>query len=342
MSNRDIIVIGGSAGATTPLKALVQTFPADLEAAVFVVLHTPARSLGILSTVLAAAGKLPVVQSEDGMAVRPGHIYLAVPDRHLLVRDGAIRLGRGPRENMARPAIDPLFRSAAIAYGARVVGVILSGFLNDGADGLAAVKRCGGLAIVQDPIDAVASEMPQSAMDATAVDVCVPGARLGDVLSDIVKEQAGTSLPIPPELRIEVDIAAGERVDSEIMQRIADPMALSCPACGGVLSGIRDSKPLRFRCQVGHGYTAAALAQQQESSLDEAMRVALRIIEERAELVLKMAEDARRNHRPAVVEMYEDRGREYRTYAETLRKAVIASLDFSPPAGPKGGEVPET
>jgi two-component system chemotaxis response regulator CheB len=164
MGNRDIIVIGGSSGATAPLRTILGALPEDLPAAVFIVLHIPARSLGILATVASAAGRLPVHPATDGIPITPGNVYLGVPDHHLIVAGGHIRLGRGPRENMARPAIDPLFRSAAASYGSRVIGVVLSGFLNDGPSGLEAIKRCGGVAVVQDPADAIADEMPRSAL----------------------------------------------------------------------------------------------------------------------------------------------------------------------------------
>ncbi|ACA20477.1 CheB methylesterase [Methylobacterium sp. 4-46] len=337
MTNRDIIVIGGSAGATVPLKALLRALPADLPAAVLVVLHIPARSLGLLATVTSAASRLPVETAQDGMAIRPGHIYLGVPDRHLLLVDGVIRLGRGPRENMVRPAIDPLFRSAAIAYGPRVIGVVLSGLLNDGAAGLDAIKACGGLALVQDPADAVADEMPLAALAAAAVDLAVPGARLGDVLSDLARETPGPRLPVPPEIRIEVDIAAGERVGSGVLRQIADPAPLTCPHCCGVLSEVRGSKPVRFRCQVGHALTAEALAKEQEAAVDEAMRVALRIVEERADLVARMAEDGRRSGRRAVAEMYEARAAEYRGYGETIRRAILSAMPQPGAADPGDG-----
>ncbi len=340
MSNRDIIVIGGSSGATTPLKAILGALPADLPAAVFIVLHIPARSIGILSTVASAAGPLPVHQATDGMAIKPGNVYLAVPDHHLILTRDGIRLGSGPRENMARPAIDPLFRSAAAAYGPRVIAVVLSGFLNDGASGLEAVKRCGGIAIVQDPADAIADEMPRSALEAAMVDLSIPGARLGDVLSDLAREPAGPGVPVPPEIRLEVEIAAGERVDSEVIRKFSDPAALTCPSCGGVLSAIRDAKPLRFRCQVGHTFTADVLAKEQESAIDEALRVALRIVEERAELVSRMARDGERSGRRAVAEMYEARAAEYRHYADTLRRAVLQSLEPSGSQVDEGGQIP--
>jgi two-component system, chemotaxis family, protein-glutamate methylesterase/glutaminase len=326
LRNRDIIVIGGSSGATAPLKAILGALPIDLPAAVFIVLHIPARSIGILATVASATARLPVQQATDGMPIAPGNIYLAAPDHHLILTEGRMRLGRGPRENMARPAIDPLFRSAAASYGPRVIGVILSGLLNDGASGLEAVKRCGGVALVQDPADALADEMPRSAMQATTVDLSVPSARIGDVLSDLAREPPGPGVPIPPDIRLEVDIAAGERVDSEVVRRFADPAALTCSACGGVLSAVRGARPLRFRCQVGHGLTADVLAKEQENAVDEALRVALRVIEERAELVARMAEDGRNSGRRAVAEMYEERAAEYRRYAETIRRAVLMSM----------------
>jgi two-component system chemotaxis response regulator CheB len=326
MSNRDIIVIGGSAGATAPLKEILGRLPTDIPAAIFIVLHIPAHGIGVLSTVASAAGKLPVRQAESGMIIENGKVYLAAPDHHLLLADHHIMLGRGPRENMVRPAIDPLFRSAALHYGPRVIGVVLSGLLSDGAAGLSAIKRCGGFALVQDPKDAIADEMPLRALEATTADLCVPGAKIGDVLSDLARETAGTALPVPPEIQLEVEIAAGERVDSEKLRPVARPAALTCPACGGVLSQLNGS-PLRFRCQVGHAYSADALAKEQESSVDEALRVALRIIEERAELVHRMAEDARHSGRRAVAQMYDARAVEYREYADTIRRVMLQSLD---------------
>ncbi len=338
LNNRNIIVIGGSSGATAPIKTILGALPPDLPAAVFIVLHIPTRSIGVLATVAAAAGRLPVHQATDGMPIVPGNVYLAAPDHHLILTEGQMKLGRGPRENMARPAIDPLFRSAAVAYRSRVIGVILSGLLNDGASGLEAVKRCGGLALVQDPADAIADEMPRSAMQATTVDLSVPSARIGAVLSELVREPAGPGVPIPPDIRLEVAIAAGERVDTEVMQRLADPAALTCPSCGGVMSRLRNGKPLRFRCQVGHSMAAEVLAKEQENAVDEALRVALRVIEERAELVTRMAQDGRMSGRRVVAELYEERAQEYRRYADTIRRAVLMSMAPTTPSDDEGGQ----
>jgi two-component system chemotaxis response regulator CheB len=330
MANRDIIVIGGSAGAIVPLRQIVGALPADLQAAVFVVLHIPAQGVGMLSRMASAAGRLPVFQAENGMVIRNGHIYVAAPDHHLLVCKSHLMLGRGPRENMARPAVDPLFRSAALHYGSRVIGVILSGLLSDGAAGLNAVKRCGGTTVVQDPGDAIEEEMPRRAIEATTVDLCAPGARIGEVLVDLVSEPADAPPPVPPEVGREVEIAAGGRSGSGTMAGIIEPSSLTCPACGGVLSEVKMGKPLRFRCQVGHAYTADALAAEQESQVDEVLRIALRIIEERAELVQRMAEDGRRSGRVAVARMCDSRAMEYRDYADTIRRFMLQSLDPEP------------
>jgi len=327
MSNRDIIVIGGSSGATAPLKRILADLHPDVPAAVFIVLHIPAQGLGILSTVAAATSRLPVHQAVDGMKFERGHVYLGAPDHHLLLSGDHIQLGRGPRENMVRPAIDALFRSAALHHGPRVIGVVLSGLLSDGAAGLNAIKRCGGTVVVQDPAEAIAAEMPKRALEATMADLCVTAARLGDVLSELAREPPGAVLPIAPDIRLEVEIAAGERIGSAPLADIADPAALTCPSCGGVLSEVREARPARFRCQVGHAYTADALAKEQEGQVDEALRVALRIIEERAELVHRMAADGRRSGRSAVAEMYALRAAEYREYADMIRRVVLKSLD---------------
>jgi len=226
---------------------------------------------------------------------------------------------------MARPAIDALFRSAAACYGPRVIGIVLSGLLSDGASGLDAIKRCGGMAVVQDPAEAAEGEMPLRALEAVTADLVAPAASIGAMVADIVGEGVGPPLPIPHDILLEVDIAAGDRMGTEL-RRFAEAATLTCPDCGGVLSTVKTGNPLRFRCQVGHAFAAEVLANEQESSVDEALRVALRIVEERAELVSRMADEGRRAGRRAVAEMYEDRAREYRGHAEVIRRAVMNSL----------------
>ena len=299
--------------------------PADFPASVFVATHVPMSGPGYLADALASAGPLPVSRAADGLPVERGRVYAAVPDRHLLLVDGIMRLGEGPRENLTRPAIDPLFRSAALAYGPRAVGVVLSGMLNDGASGLSAIKACGGTAVVQHPLDAHADQMPLAALEAVNVDNVVSASDLGRLLAELVASDAGEAVPCPDNLALEVDIAAGTRLGSQALREIADPSAMSCPDCQGVLSEIRDEHPLRYRCQIGHGYTAEVL-EARGNEVSEAMRVALRIMEERVTLVTRMAEDARSANRTAVAELYEARAQEYSRYAGVLRDAAVATL----------------
>ncbi len=211
-AKKDIIVIGGSAGSSAALKTLLADLPRDLPASVFISTHIPAHSPSLLADVLAGRAALPVAQAVDGQPIETGRVYVAPPDRHLLLINGTIRLGLGPRENMVRPAIDPFFRSAALTYGARVIGVVLSGMLNDGAAGLYAIKARGGTAVVQHPIDAEADQMPLAALEAVEVDHVAAAADLGTLLCSLVGTTAETSPAADDRLELEVEIAAGVRL----------------------------------------------------------------------------------------------------------------------------------
>jgi two-component system, chemotaxis family, protein-glutamate methylesterase/glutaminase len=325
MPKKDIVVIGGSAGSHLVLQQIVSDLPADLPASIFVATHMPAGGVSLLADVLSRVSQMPIARAVDGQPIEPGRIYVAVPDHHLLVIDGTVRFGNGPRENMTRPAIDPLFRSAALFHGPRAVGVVLSGLLNDGASGLSAIKACGGTAVVQYPLDAHADQMPLSALEMVDADEVAPAADLGRVLAQIVGENAGAEQHCPDNLPLEVQIAAGARLGAEALLKIADPTALTCPDCQGVLSEVRAEQPLRFRCQIGHAMTAEVL-KSRAGDVHEALTIALRIMEERVTLVTRMAEDARRMSRSSVAELYDGRVEEYGRYAAVLRDAATASL----------------
>ena len=325
MANRDIVVIGGSAGSGAALKRIVADLPADLPASIFIATHVAARSSAYVAEMLEGIGPLPVGAAIDGQPIEKSHIYVAVPDRHLLLLNGTITLGEGSRENMARPAVDPLFRSAALSYGGRAVGVILSGMLNDGASGLAAIKQCGGTALVQHPLDAAAAQMPLAALEAVDADGVASAADMAGLIAETVAAQAGPDLPPPDALRLEVQIAAGLRLGSDTLGTIADPSPIICPDCNGVLSEMRGAHPLRYRCQIGHARTAESLLTV-NPHVDAAIRVAMRVMEERVTLVGRMAREARETGRLAVAELYEARAAEYRRYAETLREAAVTSI----------------
>ena len=239
MQNRDVVVIGGSAGALKVLQRLMGDLPRDLRATVFVVIHSAAQTHSALGRVLDRAGPLPVDVARDGLAFDPGRVYVAPPDLHLLLDDGHMRLRRGPRENLARPAIDPLFRSAAVAYGARAIGVLLSGMLYDGASGLGAIKRCGGIAVVQDPGDALYPDMPRHALQRAEIDYCPRAAELARLLATLVAEPAGHSPDVPEDVRLEARIAAHDGSRRQSQEQPEQPVALSCPECGGAVREIR-------------------------------------------------------------------------------------------------------
>ena len=219
MAKKDIVVIGGSAGSLSVLRQIVDELPPDLPASIFIATHVPSHSAGYLAEVLEWTSRIPIATAIDGQPIELNRVYVAVPDHHLLVVDGTIRFGNGPRENMARPSIDPLFRSAALSYGPRTVGVILSGLLNDGASGLSSIKACGGTAIVQHPLDASADQMPLAALETVDADRVAPASQLARAIAEVVAEDAGAPLHPPQSLQLEVEIARGARLGSDHLAR---------------------------------------------------------------------------------------------------------------------------
>lgn len=336
--HHDIIAIGGSAGSIDVIREICRGLPAGLSASVFVVVHIGEDGNNLLARIFGTDSELPATTAVDGEAVERGHIYVAPAGQHLIVLSDTIRLGRGPRENRTRPAIDPLFRSVAVSYGPRVIGLVLSGYLNDGAVGLVAIKRCGGITIVQNPADADVSAMPLGALHACDIDYRASAADLSDLLAELVQQPADeTSVEVPGDLLLEVDIALG-RPNEEAIDRLGKPSTLTCPSCNGVLSQMKQG-PLRFRCQVGHSFTAEALAAEQEGAADEAIRVASRIIRERLHLIEKMATDTRRAGLHAAADRYDERAGEYRTQIEALERfapSVVAAK-----SAPSASLVPE-
>ncbi|BDA86518.1 hypothetical protein Sa4125_40600 [Aureimonas sp. SA4125] len=285
MARSQIIAIGASAGGVTALRAIVAALPGNFPAPILIVLHVGAyRSElpGLLNT----AGSLPAKHAEDGEAVLPGHIYIAPPDRHMVVADGLLRLSRGPKENCARPAIDPLFRSVAEHYGPDAVGVILTGNLNDGALGLFAIKERGGVAIGQDPSDAAYPEMPRSAAEHVALDYCVALAELPERLTklvDQIEERDGAMSEASPQRE-------GQESKIGYVETFARPLTVTCPDCGGALKKFHVGSIVKFGCHIGHNYTAEAMATAQFQEMEKVMRAAVRFLNERAEFCLQMAE----------------------------------------------------
>jgi two-component system, chemotaxis family, protein-glutamate methylesterase/glutaminase len=291
VAQRDIIVIGASAGGIPALTTLVRDLPPDFPAAILIVVHIPASAVSRLPEILSRAGPLPATPAQHGEAIVPGRLYVAVPDRHLIVHQGWIELARGPRENHARPAIDPLFRSAARVYGPRVVGVVLSGALYDGSMGLLAVKTRGGTAIIQDPQDAAFESMPKSAMRAVDADYVVPVAELARLLIELVQDpvQDGGNLAMADvEERIE-SVVSTDFAEQASDERADEITMYTCPDCGGVLWQDGAGSHLRFRCHVGHAYAPELLLNQKSEELEAALWSSLRLLKEKATLTHQVA-----------------------------------------------------
>ena len=292
MASHDIVVIGGSAGGFEALKELCRHLPADFPAAIFVVLHITPNSRSVLPDLLTRLGKLPARHPSDGEPIVSGRIYVAPPDHHLLVEEGHVLVRRGPYENRTRPAIDPLFRSAAVAYGSRVVGVVLSGTLDDGSAGLISIKLCGGICVIQDPADAAWPEMPLNALRRDHADYTLPVARIGALLARLAQEPAGENPPVPRNLIIETSIAAQENPVAADKAQLGRPTPISCPQCGGVLNEVTAEGSTRFRCQIGHGFTAEGLLSAQNDELERALESAMRIHRDRVVLFRRMQKSA--------------------------------------------------
>jgi two-component system chemotaxis response regulator CheB len=327
MPTRDIIVIGASAGGLEALGGLLGGLPRDLPAAVFVVLHVGEGS--ILAPVLRRVSALPVVAATSGEAFEHGKVYVAIPGKHLLLHDHHILLRRGPRENHTRPAVDPLFRSAAASLGSRVIGVLLSGSLSDGTAGLRAIKRCGGTAIVQDPEDSLVPSMPRNALRHVEVDYVRPVADMPALLSTLAREPAGPSPEVPFDIRFEATIAAQELADVKVDDMPGRISPFRCPECHGALWEIHDGSMLRFRCHVGHAYTAGTVLAAQGDEIDRMLGTLQRTHQERAALAHRMALQERADERNNLADQLEKRAREYEDDAklvmELIRNGMMAN-----------------
>ena len=296
MQGRDIIVVGASAGGVEALSEIVAGLPADFPASVFVVLHSAAGAPNVLAGILDRAGPLPARYAEDRERIEPGRVYVALPDHHLVVEPTRVRLTRGPKENRFRPAVDPLFRSAAQAYGPRVVGVVLTGGLDDGTSGLLAIKRLGGTAVVQDPREAFIPSMPQSALGHVEVDYCLPLREIAPRLVRLANSQADEGegvREVPEKLEIEVKIAKADKATEAGVLRLGDPSLYACPDCHGVLLRVDDAALQRFRCHTGHAYTLGALLAVMDEKIEDTLWSAVRAIEERVMLTQHAADHVR-------------------------------------------------
>ena len=334
VATHDIVVIGASAGGVEAISTVVADLPRDLRASVLVVLHL-AKGRSMLPEILTRAGRLPAVHPDDGSRLEYGRIYVARPDHHLVVEPGHVRVVHGPTENGCRPAVDPLFRSAARVYGPRVIGIVLTGGLDDGTAGLAAVKEAGGIAIVQDPDEAFAPSMPRSARAFVNVDHVLPVRQMGLLVAALTREPAD-SQPSVPGIHIaslEPDLAEPPLVLHE-NDRPGKLSIFTCPECHGTLWEADNRGIVRFRCRVGHVYSAESMLAAQTDSVDRALWTALRSLEERAALTHRLAERARARRHNWVARTFEERALAADGHAAVIRELLVNRTTLH--------EVPET
>jgi two-component system chemotaxis response regulator CheB len=321
-TGHDIVVVGTSAGGLDALDKLIGQLPTDLAASIFIVQHmAPENSGAALTRRLSRHAAFQAKLAAEGERFIRGRIYIAPPDNHLLLTKDRLMVRKGARENRSRPGIDPLFRSAAVAHGSRVVGVLLTGALDDGTAGLIAVQRCGGVTVVQDPSDAAYPGMPQSALDNLDVDFCVPLAAMGPLLARLVAKPRGRVTRVPEDIRSEAAIAERVLSDVEQVNGLGTQVPYNCPNCGGVLWEMTAPKVKRYRCHTGHSFTEPALLASQSEKIEEVLWVSLRMFEERRNLLTSMFKSTAHD---GLKTSYRRRLRDTQGYIDRIRGMLLA------------------
>jgi two-component system, chemotaxis family, protein-glutamate methylesterase/glutaminase len=318
-----IVVIGTSAGGVAALTEFVSQLDKEMDAAFFIVMHLSTTALSdFLVQRLQPATNLKCLVAKDAMAIENGHIYIAPPNQHLVVTNNQIVVGYGPRENSWRPSIDVLFRSAAAAYNSSVIGIILTGFLNDGTSGMMAVKRSGGIALVQDPNEAEVPDMPLSVLNNMEVDHCVGLSRMGETLRTVMAQKPEPVEP-PTEILAEAELASRMAVGIDNVSRLGNRSVFSCPDCGGGLWKVEDAGLTRYRCYTGHSYNEAELLMKQGEGVEATLWVAVRMMEERTTLYMKIAKEQQKRGIQRIAASYQQHAGELKYHIDTLKKILI-------------------
>ncbi|NEU99535.1 chemotaxis protein CheB [Bradyrhizobium uaiense] len=322
MTNRDVLAIGTSAGGFEALRFLAGEFSRDFPASVVVTIHLSSQFRSELDAILTQAGPLPASFAVDGERLERSRLYIAPAERHLILESGHLRLGSGPRENNARPSLDPLFRSAALCCGPRTVGAVLTGTLGDGAAGLSTLKQCGGITVVQDPSDAAFPEMPTTALARSHPDHVVGLTGMPALFETLARQPAGQAMPIPGNLQYEVDIASGGRSSMHEMDRIGRRSVLACPDCHGVMWEFDDGELVRYRCHEGHAYSAEVMSLALDDNLRRAFGIALQALDERVALARKLEAQASTGGQTRVAKSWAAKAAEFEAEAKVIRDSI--------------------
>jgi two-component system chemotaxis response regulator CheB len=324
---RDIVVIGASAGGMEALKQLVKDLPATLKASIFIVLHTVAKSSTLLEEILQRHTVLPILTPANGQIIHHGHIYIAPPHYHMQIKNGKIHLSQGPLINHFRPAIDPLFRSAALHHGARTIGVILTGMLDDGTVGLSFIKNQGGISIVQHPEDAQYPDMPRSALAHVSIDYCVPLSEIAPLITKLTKTSVKTkSKPVPDWMPTEAKLSTTNITPVEELNHLGKISPFTCPECHGNLWEIDKDKVLRYRCRIGHAFGPQTLSAVHEETMENILWSAVRTLEESAELSHRIATHTHKNH-VRTASLFYDKAKVARQKAKKLKALLLIDED---------------
>ena len=350
MPKKNIVVMGGSTGSFDVFKRVAKDLPPDLDAAIFIVWHMSPDVRGILPEVLNNAGPLPAHEARDGDEIKLGNVYVARADHHLLLDNSHMRVTRGPKENRFRPAVDPLFRSAAYEYGPRVVGIITSGALDDGTSGMWAIKMHGGVTVAQDPNDAEIPSMPESAIRQVTIDHIVPAKQIADLIvrlssEETTPEEEAKMMKKDKRLKDEIGVAAEDRA---LQTRAFDVNALSpfsCPDCSGVLSKLQDGGRIRFRCHTGHAFSADSLLASLTENIEESLWSASRGIDESIMLLNHIGDHFAEVNQASLAAQFFQKANEASRRNDIVRSAIfdneilsIESVEEEPPLSIDNGE----
>jgi two-component system chemotaxis response regulator CheB len=325
-----VVVVGASAGGIDALRVLTADLPIDFTAPIVIVLHMSPESPGILHDILNRSGPLHASPARNGERLQPGRIYVSPPDVHLLIEPGELRVTRGPKENRFRPAIDPLFRTAAQVYGPAAIGVILTGSLDDGTAGLWAIKKMGGTTVVQDPRDALYPDMPANAAQHIDVDHCVPLAGIAPLLVRLTAAPVDDhAVDLPEHTQVEIKIAREEDPLEAGLREVTEPSSISCPECHGVLMQLKEEGRIRFRCHTGHAYSSESLVAEVTEGIEEALWIAMRSLQEGGLLMRQLAEHQALTHSSQNGSALHERAAALDRQADALRTLVTDGEGFS-------------
>lgn len=320
--NLRLFVIGGSSGGHRAIKAILSKIPKDINATFLVVLHSAFDSSNSYAEILKDKAHLRVVDAEDDLMIEENTVYFAKPNHHLFVCNDKILLSKGPRENLFRPSIDVLFRSAAVAYGNRCVGVLLTGRLNDGTNGLDSIQKCGGLTIIENPETAEFRGMPLFAQRTIDIDYTVNLEDMADVIVKIAKEPIPEQKDIPIHIVRENDIAMRIKSQIGLQNKLGKKVPISCATCGGPLWKMKNSNPERYRCHVGHAFTQEALLKSQDTSLEEALWVSIRTLEEKRTLLKSIIDEYERKGMKKLILSYKDKIEEVSAHIQNIKSVL--------------------